>query len=108
MPLNRKECGDQNQRDRDHKLFKAGGDDIEAFHRGQNRNGRCDNTIAVKQGDADQASRENNPAGRFILHLSQSQRGQGDGAPFAAVVGAHDDEHIFDRHDQNQRPDNHG
>ena len=44
---------------------------------------------------------------RLLLRLvaAQHQRGQRQKPALAAVVGAHDDEDVFDRDDQHQRPD---
>jgi hypothetical protein len=40
-----------------------------------------------------------------VSQVARDQRQQGEGAAFALVVGAHCHEHIFDRHDEHQRPE---
>ena len=42
---------------------------------------------------------------RLVLNGMQSQRDQGHDAALAAIVGTHDEGHVLDRDDDDQRPE---
>ncbi len=85
------------------EAVKAGRDQLQPLKRRQHRNGGRDRRIAVKQrrpDHADDQHRKVRPA-----HGALHQRQQRQGAALALVVGAQQDQDVFHRHHQHQRPD---
>ena len=79
--------------------------DLEALDRAQHRDRRRDRAVAVEQGGADEPDDQQLRPPRSGPGVARrQQRQQRDDAAFAAIVGAHDQECIFDRDDQDQRP----
>ena len=79
--------------------------DLEAFEGAQDGNRRRDGAVAVEQRGADQADDQEPGAPGAGLGVAGRQQGQqGDDAAFAVVVGAQDEQRVFDRDDQDQRP----
>jgi hypothetical protein len=82
---------------------------FQTFHRRQHGDGGRQHAVAEEQrqaddrADADSGLDSSRHSGRAMR-----QRRQRQGAALAVIVGAHDDEDVFDRHHQNQRPENHG
>jgi hypothetical protein len=106
LALDHEKPDQQEERDRDHVGLEQRGRDLQPLDSAQHRDCRGNHSVAVKQRGADQAGRHDPeialavPAGR-----AQHQRGQRQQAAFAAVVGAHDDDDVFDRDDQDERPE---
>ena len=99
----RDEQGDQDPHgQRHHIVLERGGDDLEALDGGEHRQRRRDQRIAVEQRRADDA--EEHQRGCALAQRPLRQRHQRQGAAFALVVGAQQDEHVFERDDENQRP----
>ena len=85
--------------------MKLGIDHQQALNGGEHRNGGGDHAIAEEQagaGDADQREDATQPR---ILDAALGQGHQGEDAAFAAVVGAHDQQDVFEGDDQHQRPE---
>ena len=79
--------------------------DLEAFDRAQHRDRRRDGAVAVEQGGADQSDDQKLGApGSRLGVAGRQQRQQRHDAAFAAVVGAQDQQRVFERNDQDQRP----
>ena len=79
-----------------------------AFYRRQHGDGGCQHAVAEEQRQPDNGADADGG-----LHLARQamaamrQRRQRQGAAFAVIVGAHDDGDIFDRHHQDQGPEDH-
>ncbi len=99
-------AGEDRDRDRQHQRLQAGLDDLHPFDRGEDRDRRGDDAVAVEEGDAEHAERD-----QHRLHPAVAQRrpldlgDQGQDPALAVVVGAHDEEHELDRDDQRDRPE---
>ena len=107
--LHGKEAEKQQHGQRQDPLLEARRDDLHALDRREHRNGRGDDTIAVEEGRTRHAGRQHQrrqPAA--ALDPAQRQRREGENAALAAVVGPHDDDDIFQRHDDDQGPDDQG
>ena len=77
--------------------------DLQAFDRRQHRDRRRDQRVAIEERGADDAEQDDGKAlaaDRAIGKGHQRKR-----PAFAVIVGAEQDQHVFDRDDQNQRPD---
>jgi hypothetical protein len=94
--------------DRNDDRRELGRVELEAFHGTQHRNGWCDDAVAVEQRGSDQPDDQQRGApasGRRTPHIEKRQ--QRDNAALAAVVGAHDQDGVFERDDHDQRPEDH-
>ena len=84
---------------------------LDAFQRGDDRDGRGDDTIPVEQGSPEDTEEDEKapvlPLGLFLV-LGGCEGDQSHDAAFAVLVGFHDQEHIFDHHHEDQRPDDQG
>ncbi|MHC2522020.1 hypothetical protein ACVMHW_007902 [Bradyrhizobium diazoefficiens] len=79
---------------------------LEAFDGAQHGDRRRDRAVTVEQGGADEADHQQMRAPGAGLGVAGVEQGQqGDDAAFAAVVRAQDQERIFQRDDQQQRPE---
>ena len=80
--------------------------DLQSLDGAQHRDRRRDCAIAIEQGRADEADNEQmRPPCAGLRVTRRQQRQHRHDAAFAAVIGAHDQERIFDRDDQDQRPE---
>ena len=93
----------------------------DAFQGRQHRDGRSDDAVAEEQGGAEDAQQDEHAAvltlgllvgdllGLLVvgLLLGRGEGDQGHDAAFAVLVGLHDEEDVFDRHDADQGPDDH-
>ena len=71
----------------------------------KHRDRRRDGAVAVEQRRTDEADHQKLRTPRSRLGIAGvKQRQQCDDAAFAAVVGAQDQERVFERNDQDQRP----
>ncbi len=96
---------DQNRHRNRHDVgLEHVGRHAEALDRAQHRDGRRDHAVAVEQRRAEQADRDEDPAVRFP-RAPADQRDQREDAAFTLVVGTHHEQHVFDRHRDDQRPD---
>ena len=97
----RGEQRDQNDdRERHNKFAEGRAGELESFNRREHRNRRRDHGIAEKHRSADDADNEDEcgaPAERARRQCGQRQR-----SAFAVIVGAKQDQHVFqcDRYDQ--------
>ncbi|MCY1173466.1 hypothetical protein D9M73_136260 [compost metagenome] len=78
--------------------------DIDTFERAEHRDGRRDDAVAIEQGRAEQAHDGQDFGGPFES-VGADQRHQGKDSAFPMVVGAHDEQTIFDRNGDDQGPD---
>ena len=102
---NKNEQDDHSQR---HDIFvKRRRRDIDAFDGGQHRQGRRDHGIAIEQRGADNAEERDDADGLAdTADGARSERHQGQRAALAVIVGAQQDDDVFERDDDEQRPKN--
>ncbi|MGY4417924.1 hypothetical protein ACVWY2_000349 [Bradyrhizobium sp. JR6.1] len=100
--LHREQDDQDHHRERDDVGVEGGGDELDAFDRGQHRKRRGDDGIAVEQRAADDA--EQHDRGSTLGDCALRQRHQGQRPALAIVVGTQQDHDIFQRHDDDQRP----
>ena len=84
---------------------EAGVDRLQSLDRGQDRDRRGDHRVAVEQAGGEHAEHDQGRGPFLAFEVARDQRQQRERAAFALVVGAHRDQHIFDRDDQHQRPE---
>ena len=78
---------------------------LQAFDGAEHRDGRRNRAVTIEQGGADEADDQQFRAPCSGLRMARvQQRQQRDDAAFAAVVRAQDQKRVFDRDDQDQRP----
>ena len=96
------------QRQRQHIRMQRRRRHLQAFYRGQHRDRRCDHPVAVKQRRANDRQKGDDPRPpRIFFRCAQRQRHQRHLAAFAAVIRTQQQQHIFQRHHQHQRPEHH-
>ena len=78
------------------------GDELDAFDRRQHRQRRRNDRVAVEQRAGDDA--EQHDRAGTLGHGALRQRHQRQRPAFAVVVGAQQDQHVFQRHHDDQRP----
>jgi hypothetical protein len=77
--------------------------DLQTFDRRQHRDRRRDQRVAVEECGADDAEQDDGEA--LAADRAIGERHQRKRAAFAVIVGAEQDQHVFDGDDQDQRPD---
>ncbi|MNC84597.1 hypothetical protein D3C83_01550 [compost metagenome] len=96
-------------RDRHDVGFEGAGADLQALHRGQHRDGGRQHGVAEEERRAQQPERDDErAAARVVLHSRRGERGQRHDPALAAVVGAHDQQHVLEGHHDHQRPEDRG
>ena len=84
---------------------------LDAFQRRYDRDGRGDDTVPVEQGGPEDTEEDEEtpvfPLG-LLLILGGGEGDQGHDAPFAVLVGFHDQENIFHHDHEDERPDDQG
>ena len=103
---------DQEQQDenrdgqRHHDALELRRMDLQPLDGAEHRNRRRDGAVAVEQGGAEEADHHHRGAAATLLGASRTDQGeQRQDAAFAVVVGAHDQDSVFDRDDDDQRPE---
>ena len=82
--------------------------DLETFDGAEHRDRRRDHAVAVEQRGADQADDEQRGAPAPARRVpGVKQREQRDDAALAVIVGAQDQNGVFERDDQDDRPEDH-
>ena len=90
------------------KGVSAGAATLSPSTAGEDRDRRRDGPVAVEQRGADEPEHQKDRAPRAGLRLARPEQSQhGDDAALATVVGPHDQDGIFDRHHQDQGPQDH-
>ena len=92
---------------RDDIRLQRRGRDLEALDRRQHRQRRRDHRVAVKQGSADHAERDD-PNCAASADGVLGKRHQRERPAFAVIVRAQQDDHILDADHQNERPNDQG
>ena len=103
--LDNKQHQQHRQCNRQHPMLECRVDHCQALGCREHRNGRRDHGIAEKHRRAGEAHHQHHPSG-LALKILQGQLHQHHHAAFAFIVGMQDKHHIFERHHQNQRPNN--
>ena len=83
-------------------------DDVQAFDGAEHGDRRRDHPVAVKQGRAEQAERDEKrsvAASRRTAFLLKDQREKREDPALAAVVRAHDEHDVLHRDDEHEQPD---
>ena len=101
--LHGKQCEQDHSRGRQNIGRQGRRDLLHAFERGEHRDCRGDRAIAVDERRAEEPHRDDD---RPLMRLDAEQRHQGDDAAFAVVVHAHGEVDVFDRGDEEERPEN--
>ena len=101
--LHHEQRDQDDDRQRQDERLKRRLDDLEAFHRRQDGQGRRDHRIAVEERRRDDT--EHRDQRRRAPEALLGERHQGQRAALTAVVGAGEDQHVFDRHDDDQGPE---
>ena len=101
--LRRKQPDQDDDRQRRHHLGKSGARKLESFHRREHRNRRRDHRIAEKHRGADDTDDEDKR--RAPAERPRRQRRERERTALPVIVGAQQDEHVFHRHHDDQRPD---
>ena len=89
-------------RQRHHRLLESGGDDLEALDSRDHGERRRDGGIAVEEGCAGNAEQQDHVLAALGHRLRQ--RHQREGAAFTVEVRPQQNEHVLERHEQEQRP----
>ena len=104
--LNQEQPEQDGQRHRHDIGLQGRGGDLQAFHRTEHRDRRRDHAVAIEQRGAAHPQQQQRAAqGRPIGDRVRGQRRQRQAAAFAAVVGAQDQHHVLQGHDQHQGPE---
>ena len=106
LALDQEQANQDRDADRNDDRRELGCVELETFDGAQHRDGRRDDAVAVEQRGADQPDDQQGGApasGRRMPDIEKRQ--QRDDAALAAVVGAHDQDRVFERDDQDQRPE---
>ena len=101
--LDREERHQDGDADVQHIGMEARRHEVEAFDGGEHRDRRRDDGVAVEQRGADHAEPDHEPAA--LAHDALDQRHQAERAALAAIVHPHDEKHVFERDDHDQRPE---
>ena len=103
--LHEEQADEDRERDRHDEAVEAGRVDPQALDRREHRDGRGDRPVAVEQGGADEADHEQQRLPRAGLRVAGAeQRQHRHDAALAAVVGTKDQHRVFQRDDEDQRP----
>ncbi len=94
---------EDDHRRRQDERREFGVDLLEPFERGEHRNRGRDDRVAAEQRRARHAEQEDDR--RALAQRDLGQRLQRQNAAFALVVRLHQEQHVFRRHDDQQRPD---
>ena len=87
-------------------LSNAGVIELEALHRRKHRDRRGDDAVAVEQRRAHDAEQDQNRnPGAVGDAVGRDQRQQRQDAAFAIVVGAQNEDDVFERDHRHQRPE---
>ena len=103
--LERKQHDQDDDGQRHHEVVECRRGDVDAFDGGQDRQRRRNDGVAVEQRRADDAEQRDDAGGLADApDRARSERHQRERAALAVVVGAQQDQHVFQRDDDDQRP----
>jgi hypothetical protein len=101
--LHRKQGEQDEDGQRNHKALESRRYHLKSFNRRQYRQRWRDHRIAIKQRGADHAEQDDGEA--FSSERAMRESHQGKRSAFAVIIGAEQDDHVFHRDDEEQRPD---
>jgi hypothetical protein len=105
--LNNEEKHEDHDRQRNDSAIELWRVNLDALNRAENRNGRRDGAVAVKQASPDQPDDDHNGAPPALPGAPRAdQCEKGEDAALAVIVGTHDQDRVFDGNDDDQRPEN--
>ena len=112
VPLNEEEANQNRDGQRHDIRTEQRCGNLETFNRAEHRNRRRDHAVAVQQSGSEDAERNQDraPFGETSRDSAGPpeaghQRSQREDAPFALVVGAHNESDVLDRDDEDKRVD---
>ena len=100
--LDREQHREHREGDGHHQVGQPGRRDLHPLDRREHRDGRRDDAVAVEERGAEDAEQDE-PAGVGAGPLDQ--RREGHDPALAVVVGAQDEDHVLDRDDQRDGPE---
>ncbi len=108
--LDHEQQGDQCDGQRQNVGGEHIGGQREPFDRAQDRNGRCNDAVAIKKRHADQPERDDHiePFAEIDRAGLLAERHERQHAAFPLVVGFHHEQQIFHGDDEHERPHDHG
>ena len=107
--LHGKQAKQHHQRERNHVLLEMGRNHLQPLHRGQHRDGRGNDAVAIKQRGAENAHRQQHLAQPgLVFHRLRGQRQHGNEPALAIVVGAQYQHHVFEGDDDREGPEENG
>ncbi len=102
-PLHGEQADQDRERQRYHEVREARADDVQTTDCGRDRDRGRDHPVAEEQPGAEDPEHHEH---RHVGHAATlHERGQRHDAAIAAVVGAHDEARVLDRHLDHQRPE---
>ena len=104
--LDKEKAGEYEEGDRDHKWCCCWRDDLHSFDGREDRNSRRNDTVATEERDAENANECKKRQAFFAAAGLPNKPDKRHDAAFAVVVDAHKECHVFDRHDEGDRPQN--
>ena len=103
--LDHEQPDEDGERDRHDVVGEGRGRDLDALDGGEHRDRRRDHRVAVEQAGPDGAQQQHlASAAGAVAERALGERDEGQRAALAVVVGAQQDDDVFDRHDEDQRP----
>ena len=102
VALNGEQAKQDDKADRQDEWLEGGCHKHQAFHGRQHRDCRRDDCVTVKKRCPHHA--EKGDERHLVAHRSLHQGHQAQGAALAIVVHPHDQHHVFEGHDDDQRP----
>ena len=105
VPLDREQADQDGERDPHHIRLERRADDAQPFDRRDDRDRGRQHRVGVEQRGRGQRPDQQQPPGRGGAQLAVDQRVEREAAALAAIVAAHDDEDVFDRHHEHERPE---
>ena len=105
-PLNHEQADQDGERDRQDEVLEGRRHQLEALHGRKHRDRRGDDAVAVEQCRADDAEQHQHLNARAVGYPVRRHQGQQRQDPaFAVVVGAQDEDDVFERDHRHQRPE---
>ena len=105
--LNQKKCEQHNDGQRQHETVQRRRRNANTFDCAEHGNCRRDHAVAIEQRGAAEGEQDQEIAGALASRALQGEGQQSKDSTLALIVGTHDQEDVFDRDDNDQRPENH-
>jgi hypothetical protein len=111
VSLRQEQSRQNRQRNRHGPRSKARSPHLDPLDGGQHRDGRCDDAVSVEERRGEETEREEDRSAAKPERARPrvgDERHQREDPPLAPIVRAQDDDHVLDRNDEDQRPDDEG